>query len=213
MKNLALTITAILIFAGAATLRAQNPTGGDTDEATHNVTVNIPMFALVDVEDGGADIILTPGISNEAGSPLDFSVASASDNSGYLNYTSVVGSSDGNNVDYYGNGEGSGDVSERRITVVTNGALNGTGVALQLVAASDAGGGAGQVGSPVAVLPLSSTTQNLITGIGSCYTGDGTSSGHNLTYSLVQTQDANGVDYGALSSGSYDVTITYTITD
>lgn len=203
MKKLALIITAAFILSGVANAMY---TGGDTDEATHNLTVNIPLFALVDVEDDAGAITLAPGVSQEAGDPLNFNASTATYSSAYLNYTSVVGSS-------AGGGEES-DVSERRITADISSELNGKGIAIKVEAASYDGDGSGELGTSTGAQILSSGDEKtIVQGIGSCYTGD-EENGHRLTYSLVQTTVTDGsVDYAALTSGSYDVTITYTITE
>ena len=210
MKKLSLIIAAVFVFGVANAVVV--PTG-DTDEATHNLTVNVPLFALVDVEDDGNPITLSPGVSEEAGKPLNFNVASATNSSAYLNYTSVIGENGGNNGNQYGN-SGKGSVTSRKVTAKINTALDGTGVAIKVEAAAYSGNGSGVHGSSAGAKVLkSSEALEIVTGIGSSYTGDGENNGHKLTYSLVQVEDKNGVNYGALASGSYGVEITYTITD
>lgn len=56
---------------------------------------------------------------------------------------------------------------------------------------------------------LSSVDQNLITGIGSCYTGTGSTDGYNMQFnwSLI-----NASSYGLIVPSSYNVTISFTIT-
>ncbi|MBN1822326.1 MAG: hypothetical protein JW833_16515, partial [Prolixibacteraceae bacterium] len=57
---------------------------------------------------------------------------------------------------------------------------------------------------------LSSSSQEVITGIGSSYTGNGSGNGHNLTYALELTSND---DYDELVQGNTSITVTYTLTD
>ncbi|MFM9943589.1 MAG: hypothetical protein ACKVQB_09225, partial [Bacteroidia bacterium] len=72
-----------------------------------------------------------------------------------------------------------------------------------------AGQGAGTTGTPSSIITLSTSDQTLISAIGTCYTGDGTSKGHNLTYSLATTA-YNLIKYTASPTS---ITVTYTITN
>ena len=77
------------------------------------------------------------------------------------------------------------------------------------VVAGAASGAFGTAGSPQSLVTLSGTAQTLINAIGSCYTGDGSNKGHNLTYTLSpsSTNFGNMVGGGTATS----TTITYTI--
>lgn len=165
----------------------------DTSTYAHDVIINFDEVALVDLEGPGGVVEITlnaTASATEAGEAADF--GTVSDNTLWLNYTSIVGNE-----------------ASRDITVaITNGALP-AGISLDLVAAADAGNGDGTIGTPSAQLTLSGVAQNLVTGIGSAYTGTGVSNGHNLTYSLGI------VDFSLLdadNSGAV-VEVTYTITD
>ena len=173
----------ILFFNGL--LQAQ-----DTNTDAHDVTVVVPEVALLDIEDG-SNITLTITAPTEAGLPVGFS---AEDNTQWLNYSSIIGSTTEPN---------------RKVTVVASGNLP-AGTNLKVVAGAYTGTGAGTTGSPTAAVTLSTTEQDLITGIGSCYTGDGTSNGHNLTYSIEENMgDYSNLDFDA----DYTATITYTLSD
>ena len=196
MKKVALTIAASLFISafGFATVE------GDTDQGTarHNVSINIPTVALVDVESvngGEADVInLSPTVSSlEAGEAVDFGTATNSDL--WLNYTSIV--------------EGNGNNSQRDITVeLDNENKLPEGVSL-LVSAAGITSGKGEKGSPVeGKVVIGKTAKDLITGIGSCYTETGASKGHQLTYELSMDNDK----YADLMADTYDVQITFTIT-
>ena len=113
-----------------------------------------------------------------------------------MNYSSIIGSTT----------EPSRDVT----VAITTGTVPG-GMTLKVVAAADAGNGAGTMGTPTAEVTLSSTAQDIVTGVGSCYTGNGTSNGHQLSYTLTLTAPAN---YGDLDfDDATTLTVTYTLSD
>jgi len=160
--------------------------------ANHTIVISVPEVALLDIE-GGTSINMGPDAPTEAGSPLVFS--GNANTSLWLNYSSIVGTT----VD-----------ATRNVTVsISNGTIPG-GMELKVTAGADAGAGAGTMGTSAGLITLSGTSQTIISGIGSSYTGDGVSKGHNLTYEL------------SLASGSYGdidfeddntLTILYTITN
>ncbi|MDX1666209.1 MAG: hypothetical protein R3350_03220, partial [Saprospiraceae bacterium] len=168
----------------------------DTNTDAHTVQINIPEVALLDIEPGGStSITLAPTAPTEAGEALDFS--GANDNSLWLNYSSIVGSTT--------------EPSRKVTAAITTGTVP-SGMLVKVTAGADAGGGAGTVGTPAGELTLSSTAQDLITGVGSCYTGNGDGAGHNLTYALALDPTA-----GSYANIDFDeattLTITYTLTD
>jgi len=168
-------------------------TGSDMNEAQHGVEITIPTISIVDIEgtDGESPAInLTPSYDGlEAGAAVNFS--SATNSNLWLNYTSIVDSD-----------------QIRSITAAITGVLP-SGVTLNLLAGSAASTGNGTKGSSEGVITLSSTAADLITGIGSAYTGDGHSNGHQLTYTLDMADDS----YANLVADDYSVTVTYTITE
>ena len=166
----------------------------DDNDDEHDVNVKIPEVALVDVEGANRTITLAPEAPTEAGEFLDFS--NATDNSLWLNYSSVVGSK---------------TEPSRRVTVaITNGSVP-DGMDLYVNAGS-ASTGEGDHGKPSGKIKLTGTASDLVTGIGSCYTETGTENGHQLTYALQLSGDAD-----AVSNIDFDdantLTITYTLTD
>jgi hypothetical protein len=127
----------------------------------------------MDIEPGSAAISLIITQPTEAGLPV--TASSASDNSKWLNYTSCNISS----------------VSRKIMVQITSGSVP-AGTVLDLSTSTYSGSGAGGTfGSPNSTIQLSNTAQNLITGISSCYTGDGSTNGHQLTYSLRIINYAN----------------------
>lgn len=155
----------------------------DTDDIAAQFTV--PEVILVDLEPG-TTILLSPASVIEAGNALN----NSTNNSTWLNYTSCVSPSE-----------------TRNITVQLDTALS-SGVFLQLEVAAFSGIGAGTLGTQIATpVALSTSPQNIITGIGGAYTGNGTGNGFQLTYTLGVT------DFSQIQAGSTNIGITYTITN
>lgn len=191
MKSFCPTIYFLLFILGSSFANAQVE-----QEDDHNIMVSVPEFAILDLEaPNGSTVSVGPKASTEAGMPVDFSREVNSDI--WLNYSSVKSTQ--NNP--------TRSIKAR----LTNGSLP-QGVLLTVVASSDAGNGDGAMGIPVGKITLSSSDQNLITAIGSSYTGDGVNNGHNLTY--VLKEGSGSASYAQLDSHNPpNVQITYTITD
>jgi hypothetical protein len=162
----------------------------DTNQGSHSISINIPEVAILDVE-GGASITLTPSLPIEAGLPLDFSTAT--NNTLWVNYSSIVASGKARTVS----------------AAITTGTLP-TGLTLKVTAGVYAGTGKGTFGTPTSQVTLSATGQSVITGIGSSYTANGVSNGHNLTYALGLLSVDN---YNNLIFANTSITVTYTIND
>jgi len=194
MKKLSLIIAAVFVLGMSNHVMGVVPV--DDEDASHNVAVNVPNFAIIDIETSGGDnnITLDPSVSGlEAGAEVDFTSVTNSDL--WLNYTAVT--------DQPGGGEP--PLNTRKVTVAMDQVIAGLDITLEV--ASDAGNGAGTMGiAEESALTLSTSAQDIITGIGTAYTGDGATNGHNLTYSLKAS------DYEQLVSASNTITVTYTIT-
>ncbi|QIA09788.1 hypothetical protein [Draconibacterium halophilum] len=187
MKKLSLTLAALFLVFGTLTVNAK-----DKDKAEHNIKVGIPSYSLVGIS-SDATIALMPAAPETAGQGLDFDVESASDNSVWLNYSSIIKS------------------SANSISVSMKGDNLPNGVTIELVAAEDAGKGKGDIGkTEKKTIVLSGDSQPVVTNIKNCYTGTGSSSGHQLTYTLKM--DETSENYKALTAKDFDTTITYTIT-
>lgn len=171
------------------------PTGADTNTNEHNVIINIPEVALLDLEaTNGTTVALNPTAPTEAGLALSFPVTNSSI---WLNYSSIVGS----NIE-----------SSRNVTAqITSGTVP-SGTNLKIIVATYTGNGDGLMGTPTAPVFLTNVAQNIITGIGSSYTGNGINNGHNLQYTLDLLPSAEA--YGLLDFDFNEtIVITYTLTD
>ncbi len=189
MKNLFVFFTSIvLVFGVSKAVVAQ-----DGKTAEHQVNITVPTIAIVDIEageNGTTAINLTPNVDNlEAGNAVNFS--SATNSSLWLNYTSVVVKN-----------------QSRSITAEYSGILP-AGVSLKLKA-STTSTGTGTLGTGEEEITLDKNANDLISGIGSCFTGNGYESGHQLTYTL----DMDNKDYKDLLAGDqHNLVVTFTITD
>lgn len=168
----------------------------DDNDDVHNVVITLPEVALLDLEAAaGTSISLGPDAPNEAGQALDFSAETNSDI--WINYSSIIGKK---------------TEPSRNITVqITSGKVP-AGLLLNVVANKDAGMGDGTMGKPTSTVLLSKKAQDLIKGVGSAYTGNGVSKGHQLTYTLALDKEKG--SYAKLDfDKSNTLGITYTLTD
>jgi hypothetical protein len=184
MKNLTFfSLTVIFLFSTINIF-------ADTEEGAHSVSVNIPKVALLDIE-GGTSVILSPTAPTEAGSAFDFT--NATDNSTWINYSSVVAKGKKRNV----------------TAAITSGDIP-SGLLLKVQASSYSGNGKGDCGNSEGEITLSGSSQSIIKYVKTCYTGNGTSNGHSLTYSLELENTDN---YKDLVQATTSITITYTLTE
>ena len=166
----------------------------DDGNDAHNVTINVPEVAILDIEPAASTAItLAPEKPTEAGLALDFT--NATNDELWLNYSSIIGST---------------TESSRNISVVIQSGTVPGGMVLKVTADVDAGNGDGTVGTSAGEITLSGSAQNIITGIGSCYTGHPENNGHQLTYVL----ELDAGNYSALDFDDSNVlSIVYTISD
>ncbi len=189
-----------LFFAAVIVLSANASFAQDSNFDSHTVSINIDEVALLDLEaTAGTAIILRGTAPTEAGEAVIFGT-NATNATIWINYSSIVGSASD---------------PARNVTVKITDGFVPTGLKLTVLAAADAGNGAGNVGlaTSTATILDDVTEQEIISGVGSAYTGDGANSGHKLTYQLDYETDA-ATDYGSLDFDKTDVlTITYTLSD
>ncbi|NBA87315.1 hypothetical protein GVN16_16190 [Emticicia sp. CRIBPO] len=165
--------------------------GQDTKTDNHTVSITIPEVAILDLElSTSKNLTMNFVAPTEAGNPI---TAPVNNTTLWLNYSSIV--------------EPTGVDASRTVSVKTSALI--PGVDIKVTAGADAGAGAGTKGVPVAAgVTLTTTDQNLITGVGSSWTDTGVSKGHQLTYAVSLTSAAT---YSSLVSGTSTVTVTYTL--
>lgn len=148
------------IFCGVQVVWAQLP-----DEKEVPVVFSVPSIALLDVEpegDNSLDFSIAPSMEAGASPEMQHSF----DNELWLNYTSAI-----NN-------------SSRSIKAKIDGGNLPDGMTLKVRASAYQGTGEGVLGNSIGQVELSQLDQIIITGIGNCYTGDGTGNGHQLFYEV-----------------------------
>ena len=168
----------------------------DQNTAVQQISIEIPEVAILDLESSkGSTIEFRPEAGREAGMAVDFSKQLNSDL--WINYSSIVSKQTQPN---------------RGISVqITSGSIP-AGLRLSVTASDYTGIGDGEMGRPTQTVALSRQSREVISGIGSAYTGNGVQNGHQLTYQL-ELGEASGsyekLDFDASST----VVITYTFTD
>lgn len=185
-----------IFFSAAIVAVSFGANAQDDDDDVHDIIIGVPAVALVDIEAAsGTAITLGADAPTEAGDAVNFATG-ASNSDLWLNYSSIKDSAN----------------ATRKITAqITSGTLP-SGVTLTVTAGADAGNGDGTMGSSAGAVTLSTTDQDVITGIGSAYTDDGVNNGHNLTYALTLGGGAG--SYALLdASNNTTIQITYTISD
>ena len=183
----------LFAIAALGVVFAFNANAQDDADDSHTVAISIPEVAILDLE-GSTAVQLIVEAPTEAGEAVDFTNATNQDV--WLNYSSIVGSSE----------------TSRNVTAKISNNSVPSGMLLKVTAGSDAGNGDGTMGITSGQVTLTSADQNVITGIGSAYTGDGATNGHNLKYVLELDPTA-----GSYAQIDFDddvtLTITYTISN
>ncbi|MBA4851225.1 hypothetical protein [Emticicia sp. BO119] len=162
----------------------------DTNEDSHTIQVTIPEVALLDIE-GSKDFSVAFTAPTQAGNALN----NPTNNTAlWLNWSSIVTDAEGDNP-------------TRAIKVKLDATIPGLDIK---VTPGTITGGQGSLGTIVSSpVTLTTSDQDLVTAIGSCYTEDGVNKGSNLTYSFTPIT----ANYGLLVSSTPTVTVTYTLTD
>ena len=160
--------------------------------ADHKTNINIPSVALLALQsDGNTTLNLSATAPNIAGNHIE--IKRNTNSNIWINYSSVIRPG-----------------QKRTITATVVGEIP-KGVQLKLQTSECMGKGEGQLGVPVQSAPLSNQPTEVISDIGSCYTGKGAKNGHLLSYQL-ELDDQTDL-YSQLSANSASVSIVYTLTD
>ena len=181
----------VLYFMFIAILGLTKVSYGDGLTDSHTVSITIPSLALVDIETATSttSISISLAVPTEAGDGL----SDGTNSDLWLNYSSIKTPS----------------IPTRTVTVNLGTAT--TGFDLKVAAAAAASGYVGTIGSPTSELNLTTSSQTLISGIGSCYTVSGPSKGHHLTYTVTPQLGSN---YGNIEAQTATpITVTYTISN
>lgn len=169
----------------------------DELESKHdiNVSFSVPQTNLIDIASlNGKDIIFSPLDIDAVANGLNFTLTNSDL---WLNYTVVK----------------SNTSSLKRINVSVAATNFPLGMSLKLKIDADIGLGKGDMGIPITgfsdLIPDAKSTE-IISNIGSCFTGNGPNKGHNLHFKL----DYDNTYYDELHTNFNTIIIlTYTITD
>lgn len=171
----------ITVFISGRTV-AQSYTAGD------QITLHVNDFCLIDTNHAPISLTLSASV---AGTP----VASVFNSDMYVKVSSVV---PGN--------------TNRKITArVSGGTITvGTRLTLQAALSVNLNGGGRQGVVVTTPIVLNSTDQNLVTGVGSCYSGTGYTDGYQLTYTWAPYLPTT--NYQLLKSTTTPTVITIVLT-
>lgn len=184
-KRFLLFCIAALAVLNAGTVPAES----SEDSDSHTVEITISEVANLRVYEGTTVEIGIEGPDSAGASPR---IIYTNADSNYLQYSSIVL-----------------DGQTRKITGAITGASGvPDGVVLRVTPATAAGYKVGAVGSAVGTaVTLSGTAQDIVTGIGSGYTGTADIDGVNLSYSVTLTPE------DLKATGTATVEVTYTLAD
>lgn len=157
---------------------------------SHKATVSIPEVALLALQFEGNSNVDFVGSSTIAGDEI--SISEKSKTGVWVNYSSIAG-----------------DNQKRKITATIAGEIP-EGVVLKVNAEQYSGSGKGKVGTSNGTVQLSESPVDVISGIGSCYTGSGIQNGHLLSYELEIDEDEFYKNQGNTST---TLSVVYTLTD
>lgn len=179
MKALFSTIIVSMFFFINAFAQVSAP-------ATHTVSVKVPEVAMISVVGSGADNSVSLEFAALSAAGEWFSEVTSTE-SIYLRLSSLKPSAD------------------REVQVSAN---VPAGLTLKVTAGTNTGG-KGTTGTPKSNVIIGSNASDLITGIGSGYTGNTSTNGFPLTYKLSVDED----NVASLASATTAITVTYTITE
>jgi hypothetical protein len=171
----------LIVISSGRKVSAQN-----TNVVHMPIVFSIPAIALVDF--AGSDRRIT----FIAGKGAEQIITPSTLDKTWINYSSIV---DGNSTNSI-----SVNLSSDKVPVE---------IRIKLDISPDAGAGAGKTGKPTGQIILTGYPQEIITGIGSCFTGRGTLKGHQLTYSWEWLPPYD-VDHSTIDN--IEISVTYTVT-
>lgn len=162
--------------------------------ASHEIEIQIKEVALIGISNAISNqISFHPFGGREAGSSLTFGSAQ-SNNSVWINYSSIK----------------KYEQQRRTVTAFVEGEVP-DGLNLIVTAMPAQGAGDGALGESAGTTLLGKQPSEIITGIGSCYTGTGVNNGHNLIYNL--DVDEGALSYADLNEEELTFNVVYTLTD
>ncbi len=160
----------------------------------HRLTIEIPEVALIGIiQNGEKNVQLSSYSPTEAGTAVKFT-PEIQTSSVWINYSSTV--KKGNH--------------KRKIVAMVEGEIP-AGIKVAVEASEAEGTGKGKPGHPVGSIILSNEPAEIITDIGSCYTGKGARNGHFLSYRLIFDNPSDNLE--KISQMTAGIHVIYTLTD
>lgn len=150
----------IYIFVLIALLSSGNRLSAQSNVVEMPIVLNIPTVSLIDFSGSERKIIFKSGAGAEQ------IITPSTIGKTWINYSSIVDGKSTNNI----------------AVQIKSGSLP-TEVEIMLEVGEDAGAGAGRTGKSAGRIKLTDFPQEIISGIGSCYTGRGSGKGHQLVFS------------------------------
>jgi len=163
--------------------------GQNNNSVENTIIFSIPELARVDFQ--GSSRVTTADSPSATNNAVEQTVTASTNDNTWLNYSSIVSPGASNYISVF--------ISEGELPPAT---------IMALTIGEDMSAGGGSIGNPTREIILSRYPQNIITGIGSCYTGRGINKGHQLFFSLIG-ENANLAIPG---NNDYSISVTYTIT-
>jgi len=164
---------------------------GSDKHVGHKASIVIPNVALLSLQCENITNMELIGLSaSSAGSKVEFKPDSKV--SFWLNYSSICSKS-----------------QKRKVTATVIGKIP-DGITLKLKAESSVGSGQGELGKTNGIVILSESPTDVISGIGSCYTGKGVNNGHMLSYQVEIDEDKF---FKSPENKVASVNVVYTLTD
>lgn len=156
--------------------------------AGQNVTLNVNDYALIATNNAPVSMSLT---STTAGA----AVTQVTNSSLYVKISSIV---PGN--------------TRRKITArISSGSVPSATTLTMLPAACTTTNSGGVLGTPItSPITLTSVDQQIVSQIGTCYTGSGSADGYRMTFTWSVLNPSTA--YQQLASGNYNVTVVFTLT-
>jgi len=160
-------------------------------EVSHKAQVVIPEVAMLALQyESGSNLEFTGNTPNIAGDQFELSTVSKSPV--WLNYSSVVSQN-----------------QKRKVTATVLGNIP-NGVVLKIKTQGVSNQGVGELGKSKGMVRLSNSPADIISGIGSCYTGKGIRNGQGLTY---EVEIDNDLFYQNEQISDLSLSVVYTLTD
>ncbi len=160
---------------------------------SHSVSLEIPEVALLSLVSENQNRMAITSVSPlEAGNFV--SSLKLEQGKIWINYSSIISNK-----------------NHRRKIVAKIEGETPAGVRIFVEASESVGEGKGKLGISSGWMPLSNQPAEIISNIGSCYTGKGVNNGHFLTYRLEYDNSSD--NYTELADSETSINIIYTLTD